>query len=279
MRAERLPRWAVPLSLHNAGQSEEPDTANPRTLACRPELRRCQDRRGRKPWKRKRCGRQPGGDQRGDDRRGPREHLEVEVAVDAGPDQPVARVRDRRACPRRRRARRCHRARSAAPARARARPRSPRGRRPAAAPGSRAAPAGSPVLRVSSQAITSASSSARRTRRRDVLEVPDRRRADGELAGHGSALLVELDQRHRRGPDHPRVRPQLRQLHRRLVHRVGARASAAPRAPARASDPRPPRPRRRSRSRRGRRCWRGSPVRRRGAGPRRPPPRGPARRP
>ena len=86
-------------------------------------------------------GRQAGDDQRGDDRRGPGQHLDVEVAVDAGPDQPEARDRRSRACRRRRRARRCRRARSAGPAPGRAPPRSPRGRRPAAAPGSRGAPA------------------------------------------------------------------------------------------------------------------------------------------
>ena len=214
---------------------------------------------GRKPWKRKRCGRQPGGDQRGDDRRGPRKHLDVEVAVDAGPDQAVARVGDRRACPRRRRARRCRRARSAGPARGRARPRSPRGRRPAAAPGSRAARAAARSCRVSSQAITSASWSARRTRSVMSSRFPIGVGQTVSLPGIGSALLVELDQRHRRGADHPRVRPQLGQLHRRLVHRRRARASAAPRAPGRAAGRRPPRHRRRSRSHRGRRCWRGSP--------------------
>ena len=39
--------------------------------------------------------RQTGGNQRGDDRRGPWQHLEVEVAVDAGSDQSKPRIGDR----------------------------------------------------------------------------------------------------------------------------------------------------------------------------------------
>ncbi len=80
-------------------------------------------------------GRQAGGDQRDRHHRGPRQHGDVEVALDAAADQLVAGVGDRRACRRRRRARRCRRARSAAPARSPAGLRCPRGWRSAAAPG------------------------------------------------------------------------------------------------------------------------------------------------
>ena len=71
-------------------------------------------------------------------------------------------------------------------------------------------------------------------------------------SGPSSAILTAA-------PVHRRQRPR-----RASSLRAGARASAR----------RPPRPRRRSRTRRDRRCWRGLPARRRGAGPprRRPPP-------
>ena len=121
----------------------------------------------------------------------------------------------------------------------------------------------SPVLRVSSQAMRSASG-GRDGSGGDVFEIPDRGRADDQLPRHASPPC-RLDQRIAAAPIIPASgpssasftgscsgwkRPGTELLTCRIQHQV----------------PRPRRRHRRSRIHPDRRCWRGWPARRRGGG-------------
>jgi hypothetical protein len=150
--------------------------------------------------------RQAGGDESDEDRRGAGKHLEVEVSVDAGPDQPVAGIRDRRHP-------RVGDQRDTVPALdslsqlastlsliALVVGDQPPVRLDIEPVEEQPRPTG--VLAGDQVGLVQGPASPQG----DVLEVPDRRRADDQLPGHDLALLVQLDQRHRPGADQSGVR-------------------------------------------------------------------------
>ena len=205
-------------------------------------------------------GRQARGDERRRDRRRPGQHLDLDVALDAGADQPVAGVGE-----------------PGVPASLISATRAPR----SIAWASCGARSSSLALVVGDKPAASGSRAARRGGRRGGCPRRRRgrpRRAPGAGAAEMSPMFpigvgqtisrpgirrsaparrAELLERHRRGADHPGVGPSAAARTGDLVHRrQRARRELLARRARAAGRPRPSR-RRRSRSRRGRRCWRG----------------------
>ena len=226
-------------------------------------------RRGRKPSKRQRSAGSPEATSAVVTADGPGQHLDLEPALEAGADQDGSRDRRSPACRHRRSAPPWRRARSAATSwRARSASfcswlETKRGAvhlEPLVeAPGAAGVLAGDEVGLLER---------AQRTRA-EILEVADRRRADGQAAGHQApppsrrALL----ERHLGGADHPRVGAELGGDH--TASRSSAAAPASRTSRARRLEQqlaRGGRRRRRSRSRRARRRSRGSRARPRGGG-------------
>ena len=164
---------------------------------------------------------------------GPGQHLDLEPGRHARLHEHEARVADERhpgvADQRDDRARAHPLAPAAAPRAARRARRSARAR-----PTRRSGRAAPSCVRVSSQAMTSASRSAREHAQRDVLEVADRRRADDEAVRSSASAPTPApasSAMHGRA-EHPRLGAEARRHDPHVVaRRSAARAPRRPRAP------------------------------------------------